>query len=85
MQSRKLHMQYNTNTLQLTNDIRVLRVIYTKKLQVKFDGSFDAKGGPGSFLMRAYCACLGMTVNSTLVRNLAVIELTARLGADINQ
>eukprot|EP01043_Picozoa_sp_COSAG02_P077173 COSAG02_NODE_16760_length_1057_cov_3.386221_1_plen_67_part_00 len=36
-------------------------------------------------LMGAYCACLGMIVNSILVRNLPVIELTARLGADINQ
>eukprot|EP01043_Picozoa_sp_COSAG02_P081920 COSAG02_NODE_20259_length_840_cov_2.522267_1_plen_79_part_00 len=31
----------------------------------------------------AYCAPLGMTANSIIVHNLAVIELTARLGADI--
>ena len=39
----------------------------------------------GLFLMRAYCAPLGIRANSILVHNLAAIELTARLGADINQ
>eukprot|EP01043_Picozoa_sp_COSAG02_P058253 COSAG02_NODE_7219_length_3112_cov_17.585463_3_plen_41_part_00 len=37
------------------------------------------------FLLRASCAPLGITANSVLARNLAVIELTASVGADINQ
>jgi hypothetical protein len=41
--------------------------------------------GQIGLLMRAYCARLGMAVNSILAHDLAAIELTARLRAIVSQ